>query len=249
MKSATEEFCRSKFDEFLRRQSPSVSLKWHEVLQQDEPPDYYLELGEAKYAVEVTTLMESVSVGSTSIPQAAVVQSLWHFVDEVEQFARQGGYLKGTYVVGFLKPIDNFRVVREQIRDALLEYVKDTQDEDSAPEKAVFRRGAERCSIKKVHSLADKFHKAGPTDFKWEGEVASQICTLLDERLADKVDKLRTVVGPRILLLYDSYHFASLELYRQCVGRLPHVTFFHTVFIVQGENTGIVLHSENDEWR
>lgn len=248
MKSANEDFCKSEFDDYLRKVAPVTAIQWQDVPQRKEPPDYYLSYDGIEYAVEVTTLMETIPVGMLSLPHAAVVQSLWGFVDEVEETAKRGGYLHGMYVVGFLQPIENFSVVREQIQAALLAYIAATQGLERAPEEEVFRHGPQRCSIQKVGNSRDKIEKAGPTDIKWEGEAAIQICSLLEERLADKCHKLRNIPNPKILLLYDSYRFADESLYKDCVARLADLAHFHTVFIVRGNAGNFVLHSHDGVW-
>ena len=58
MKSENEEFCKSKFDDFIRAKLRYSSIHWDDVAQTDEPPDYFLHLDGIKYAVEVTLLME-----------------------------------------------------------------------------------------------------------------------------------------------------------------------------------------------
>ena len=226
-----------------------METEWCEVRQQDEPPDYYLAVDGTEYAVEVSTLMETLSVGALSLPHAAIVKSLWTFVDEVQAHAERAALLRGTYVVGFLEPIDGFAAVKDEIRSALLAYLKDTQALRTAPERTVFDRGAQRCSIQKIHNLANKIEKAGPMTVKWEGGAAPEICTILEERLADKKHKLRAIAKPKILLLLDWYHFAHAKMFLECVPRLPCLSCFHTVFVIRSESGNFVLHSENSGWR
>ena len=248
MKSPDEESCRSEFDDFLRKASPSVVIRWHEVRQQDEPPDYYLSLDGIEYAVEVTSLMETLPVGTLLLPYVAVTRSLWDFIDQVEETAKREGYLHGAYAVGFLGPIEYFSMVKDQIRAALLNYIETTQGLESAPERVVFGYGGQRCSIQKIHNAGTKIVKAGPTNFKWEGEAAIQICSLLEERLADKCRKLRNISAPKILLLYDSYHFADKQMFKDCVTKLSDLASFHTVFVVRGSTNSFILHTLNSDW-
>ena len=115
--------------------------------------------------------------------------------------------------------------------------------------RLVFDRGAQRCSIQKIHNLANKIEKAGPMTVKWEGGAAPEICTILEERLADKKHKLRAIAKPKILLLLDWYHFAHAKMFLECVPRLPCLSCFHTVFVIRSESGNFVLHSENSGWR
>ena len=245
MKSANEEFCKSKFDDFLKKTSVSASIVWQDG---DEPPDYYLSLDDARYAVEVTILMEKLAVGASTMPRIAVIASLWDFVDEVEQIARERNLLHGTYIVRFSKPIENFHSMKENIRTALLYYIESTQDLDKAPSQIVLKRGRQSCVIEKLHSQSDRIHKTGPNNAKGEGEVATEICYLLEEKLAKKRYKLRNVTLPQIVLLYDSYHFADPEMYKHCGSKLSPLASFHTVFVVQSNSEGFILHSQNPGW-
>lgn len=249
MKSEDEEFCKSKFDEFVRRVSGPSLIQWDDVAQQDEPPDYFLYIDGTKYAVEVTILMEKLEVGNLQLPQVAVVASLWRLVDEVEATARRSGFLKGAYVVTFSRPIANFNEVRKQLFDDLLSYVKATQHVSTAPEKIVFKQGIQKCAIRKFQSQKSYIGKMGPSGGKWEGEAAEEICTLLEDRINDKHHKLRNITYPKILLLYDAYRFAGPEMFKSCLSKFVHLNSFYTVFIVPSNEDGWILHSENSNWR
>jgi hypothetical protein len=54
-KDEREEFCRSRFDAYLQQRNVSERIEWQEG---PEPPDYYLAVGDQRFAVEVTTISE-----------------------------------------------------------------------------------------------------------------------------------------------------------------------------------------------
>ena len=254
MKRADEEFCKAQFDAFVKKFFAPSEVIWQEVAQQDEPPDYYLFLSNAKFAVEVTTLLEKVSVGtSSSLPHDVISDILQQFVDEVETIARARGYLRGDYLVSFSTPIDDFAVVQDSIRGKLLEYIRRTSSLDRTPLEIVFERTVpqqrpQQCGIQKVGSKRNRVLLGGPAWFKWEGHAAIDICDLLNESLDTKADKLNAVTDPKILLLVDVYRFADPEMYRGCISQLSALSSFHTIFVVQGEKRGFVLHSQNSNW-
>lgn len=245
MKSANEEISKSKFDSFLKERSLSLPIEWKDG---DEPPDYYLSVDGTRYAVEVTRFVENLVVGASTISRLAVIASLTDFVEEVEQITRTRKILRGTYIVGFSKPIENFREVKDEIGVALLQYIEKTRDSDREFKQVVFKHGRQSCDIQKLNLQADRIRRTGPHGVKWEGEVATDACNLLLERLTSKRAKLANVALPKIVLLYDSYHFADLETYRDCVSKLPSFASFHTVFLVQCESEGLVLYSQNLGW-
>jgi hypothetical protein len=254
MKRADEEFCKAQFDTFIKQFFTLSEVTWEEVAQRDEPPDYYLFLGNTRFAVEVTTLMELVSVGASSpLPHFQIHRLLEQFIDRVEEIAREEGYLQGNYLVSFSTPIDNFADVRDGIRDKLLEYIQSTSGIETSPLEIVFERiipqqRPQQCGIQKLGSKPNRVIGGGPVWVKWEGEAAEDICDLLNESLNTKADKLKGVGEPKILVLLDEYRFADRQMYEDCVHRLSSLAHFHTVFVVQGKNDRFPLHSRNRDW-
>jgi hypothetical protein len=106
MKSPNEEFCKAQFTTFLTTASSQTSIIWDEGAN---PPDYDLTIDGVKYAVEVTALMERIQVGSITLPESGIIDSLWSLVDEIEATAQKQNILTGSYVVGFLHPIVDFK--------------------------------------------------------------------------------------------------------------------------------------------
>jgi hypothetical protein len=197
MKRADEELCKIQFDAFLRKLFAPSEVSWIEVAQQDEPPDYYLLLDSTRFAVEVTTLLEKVLVGSGSpLPHAVITKILQDFVDEVEATAKAESCLHGDYLVAFPTPIDNFATVRDEIQEGLLGYICDTGNLEIAPLKIIFERiisqqRPQQCAIQKVSNRLDRVTSGGPVWMKWEGDATIDLCSLLSESLKKKVNKLR----------------------------------------------------------
>jgi hypothetical protein len=253
VKRADEEFCRGQFDTFITQFVAPSEVAWEEVAQRDEPPDYYLLLGNTKLAVEVTTLVELDSVGTSSpLPHFQIRRVLEQFVDKIEETAKERG-LQGNYLVSFSAPIDNFAAVQDEIQHKLLEYIWSTRGLETASLKIVFERVVsqqrpQQCGIQKLGSKRNRVVTGGPIWPKWEGEAAQGICDLLRESLNAKADKLKGIEEPRILLLLDEYPFADRQMYESCVHRLSSLVHFHTVFIVRDQNEGFPLYSQNPDW-
>lgn len=254
MKRDDEEFCRAQFDTFMKQFFTPSQVTWEEVAQQDEPPDYYLLLGNTKFAVEVTTLTELVSVGTSSpLPYFVIQRFFERLVGKVEEIAKTEGYLQGRYLVFFPTPIDDFAAVRDRIRDKLLEYIRSASDLETASFEMVFERivpqqRPQQCGIQKIGSKPNRVLRGGPVPAKWQGKAAEEICDLLNESLNTKAGKLKDVGEPRILLLLDDYQFADRQMYKDCVHHLSSLAHFHTIFIVQGHKRGFLLHSQNHDW-
>jgi len=174
-------------------------------------------------------------------------------VDKIESNARSEGYLQGDYLVSFPTPIDDFASVRDEIQAKLLEYIHSTKALEKASlemvfEKVISQQRPQQCGIQKVGSHLDRVVAGGPVWFKWEGDAARDICDLLIESLLTKVNKLRNINEPKILLLLDEYSFADRYMYENCLSHLSSLVDFHTIFVVYSSKGGFTLHSENRNW-
>jgi hypothetical protein len=254
VKRADEEYCKTKFDVFIKQSFTPSQVVWEEVTQQNEPPDYYLHLDNAVFAVEVTTLIELTSVGSSvRLPHRVISRFFEQFVDEIGSTARADDYLLGKYLVSFSTPIDDFASARDGIRTKLLNYVRRTRDLEHAPLEVVFQKlvpsqRPQQCAVQKLGSQPNRVVTGGPVWSRWEGEAALDICHLVNERLNIKAEKLRDIMKPKILLLLDRYHFADRRMYEMCSPQLSSLASFHSVFVVQAEKEGFLLYSENRGW-
>jgi hypothetical protein len=250
MKSASEEFCKDGFDKFLKNLLPDSVISWDEVAKKDEPPEFYLFIDAKKYAVEVTTLMQKVSVGAKKpLPLGTVRDLLRKFVvDEVESVARDNNYLHGAYLVTFSKPIDSFANPKNIIQGELLTYIRATQNLSNAPGKVIYKCGRQKCEIEKTHDRDNKVVMGGPIISKWEGEILADVDQLLDKSIGLKEYKLKNISCPKVLLLHDKYHYADAETHKACISSIFSLGSFHTVFIVENTSKGSVLHSQNPKW-
>lgn len=244
-KRESEEICKQSFDAHLATKLDPGDVSW---LDGDEPPDYYLVVRGVKYAVEATTIMEIVTVDSTEFPIASIIHSLQRLAREVEEQASGEGTLNGTYAVIFLEPITNFAQFRASMREGLLNYVRSTQTDDSAPPKVIFQRQGQECTVQKFHNLASNIGIAGPMKLGWEVQIQQEACRLLQNVVTSKAHKLSQVMFPKILLLLNEYHFINSAYYKECVPTLTSLDDFHTIFVVEDEDTGYVLHTSGSDW-
>jgi len=241
----SEEICKRSFDAYLATKLDLEDVSW---LDGDEPPDYYLMVRGVKYAVEATTVMEMVTVGLTELEWARIIQSLWSLVLEVEKEASDEGTLSGTYAVGFLSPITNFAQFRASIKEGLLNYVHRTQADDSAPLAVIFEQQGQECFVQKLDNKSSEIGIAGPMRFGWEVEIQQEACRLLQVVVTNKAHNLSQVMFPKILLLLNEYRLVDSAYYKECVPTLTSLDDFHTVFIVEDEDTGYVLYASGSDW-
>lgn len=249
MKSESEEFCKSCFHKYLREILPDSNIMWEDVEQRYEPPDFYLTVDSAKYAVEVTILILKTDVGAKkALPIGIIRDQLRKFViDEVETTAKVNHFLRGAYWVTFYKPITNFTHVKSAIQDALLLYIYSTKGVSKAPPRVVYEFGRQRCSIEKVNAEEDKVVMGGPIISGWVGKTV-EAQQLLNNRLSEKEYRLREISSPKILLLHNKYHFAEFQDYKECLLMSPSLSSFQTVFLVESNGKGFLLYSEDSAW-
>jgi len=203
-------------------------------------PDFYLLLDGLSYAVEVTQL----------VVEAENAFSGWlqNFIKEVEQTAKREGCLRGAYLIVFPRRIEKLRV--SNVKSGLLEYIQSTYDLRSAPKRYILRlSNSQFCFIQKLQDKPDKIMWSGGYGNKWESEASVDVCNLLEQAITKKVSQLQRVRRPKILLLYDLYHWAPARAYYACKPKLSTLlSSFHTVFVVQSEGAGLILHSRNHKW-
>jgi len=192
MKSKSEEFCKDRFDRFLKGLLPNSTISWEEVAPADEPPEFYLSVDGTKYAVEVTILMQKAGVGAREpLPVGTIRDLLRRFVtDEVQSVARQQHYLHGTYLVTFSKPIDNFTNVKTAIQNELLSYIRTTQGLSKAPLEVIHKCGRQKCQIEKIRGGEDRVVMGGPAMFSWEGEAIVVVQQLLERSI--RTERMQT---------------------------------------------------------
>jgi hypothetical protein len=250
MKSESEEFCKSCLDKYLRELLPDSDIVWEDVEKRYEPPEFYLTIDSATYAVEVTILIQKADVGTKKPLPIGIIRDLLRkfVIDEVETTAKENHFLRGAYLVTFSKPITNFTHVKGAIQDALLSYICATQGVSKASPRVIYECGRQKCSIEKVHAEEDKVVMGGPIISRREDEALAEAQQLLDNRLSEKEYRLREINSPKILLLHNKYHFAEFQTYKKYISMAPSLSSFQAVLLVESNGIGIMLYSKEPAW-
>lgn len=246
MKRQHEEFTKSAFDTLLKRLFPPTAVLWEEVPQSKEPPDWYLQIGSDRYAVEATSIHISTLSGQMS--SVRISAALHQFINQIEATAIKEGILTGTYAVS-LCPIPDFPTVKEMLRQRLLDYIRDTQSVPSAPRADVWEVGYQSVSIQKLHSAEKSVAEVIFFDFKWECEIQQEISKYLTEMLEKKRAKLARVCEPVILLILDAYEQANTEQWLQAVLEIPSREAFHSICRIWPPNQATILWTVEPRWQ
>jgi len=250
-----EKFCQDSFDVYLRKQLQTSGIAWKRVPRGDDPPDFYVTLGQNTFAVEVTRteIMENAVIGVGQVRMQTYLSSHIRLVKEIEASARESGALSGTYAVLFRSPMSasRFRQAKKDAVKQALDYIQRTHSVDNSPNEAILHQGQPVCWIEKLHSQSNKVREVFQGAAWVESpEVKDEVCQILQHALEDKKAKFEAKGEPvpKILLLLNTYDFASPAMYRDCIHRVKDVDFFHSVFVVWPNGGGFLLHTSDEEW-
>jgi len=240
-----EERCKSAFDTFLTIRYQSNDIVWSDG---DEPPDCYLNLCGAKFAVEVRQLWDEIQINGDYESEKGFLITVQNFLKHLEKKAIQQGILKGAYSVRY-NPIDDFGKKRRRIESSIMEYLRTTQNAPFSREvELLIGRDGFGWYIQKRHSEKRRLSGGPSSSAKFKGEIAEMLCNLLNKALQAKVEKLKRISLPKILLLYDRFPWMDAEEWKQYLPRLSYIDNFHTIFLVSEKSSNSILHSVETSW-
>lgn len=237
-----EEYCKKAFTAFLESHY-SGNIAWADG---GDPPDYYLELCGKKFAVEVTSIFEEITLGSVNKSHIGIDIPIKRFIEDIQEDAIRGGFLSGAYIVRY-EPLKDFGKQKQAISMRIKNYLQRTQSVSAAPVEDIFVEGHTRWYISKIHSEKNYITRI-TSDAKWEGETVGELCTLLNKALETKTKKLENVLLPKILLLSDRFAWIDADQWRQYLPKLSHVENFHTIFLVSKKSNNSILCSIESSW-
>lgn len=270
-----EELCKHCFDRYLVDKLGSRGIRWRPG---DEPPDYYLNVESREFAVEIRGLVGRTSTDSgSSISDIGYSASVKRLCERIQTAATQEGILSGFYVIHFEGPFDHFGKAKKLVEKGALDYIEYTQSRSNAPWCMIF--APDRAAMKKVHITPDEIASISGASARWmpgscsikkfgssrdliaetltardwsmwEGEMLAQACSLLQEAICEKKDKLKHItMVPKILLLLDQWPLAEPLIYQRCIGRVDFLDSFHSIFIVESQNEGYFVQTQERSWR
>jgi hypothetical protein len=255
VKIEREHLCAKAFEKFLAS-NLNVSLPcWSLVPKSQQPPDFYLSLGEMAFAVEITSteVMRDAAIGGGQVREEEYELAHIALVRELETEAIRRGLLRGAYVISFPKPLvaSKFSRAKEKIILRLLEEIEQAQALQLPSYIHVEYQGQKVCDIQKVGEHANEIFWAFE-DGGWveSSEFVSLVLSLLQHVLIVKKTKLekKREYHPAILLLLNTYPLATPEIFQRCVNQISATSYFHTIYLVNGDGTGSVLYSKEKDW-
>lgn len=228
--------CVEVLEKHLRRLFPDEQVSSRR--NEDDPPDYYLDIADTTYAVEVTSLMENVDVvgkRERALPRVGYRSHFDDLVEEVEKKAVERGVLRGTYSVIFIDRLAYGKVKRKVVRRFILDYLEETRgleqaDEASGPpNRLVDARSCEVLWIIKHSSDGTCLLCAAPPFAVWTQAEAER---MVSEAIVRKVERLKSVTEPRILVLHNAAVIPGESALRKAVEKQRGLDLFEAVFVV-----------------
>jgi len=209
----------------------------------NEAPDYYMQLGDTKFAVEVTTL---------SSRDLDYRHSLKKLTKDIEKKARQQGILKGHYAIGFGHRFTDFKKDRKLILEEALKYIETTKSLRKTKEYSIIRKeGFQICMIFKTQAKGNKVSSAVIPPMEWTDspEFKERVRSILQGSIFVKKQTLRNIDLPKILLLFHKVAYIEPEDYKEYLMELESVEVFHSIFIVKYPTNGYFLYTQEEKWR
>jgi len=267
-KREREEFCYDSLKRFIVSNLRIADYALVRLKEEKGPPDAYLTIDHSTFAVEVTSteVMRDVSIGEGRLQEETYEHSHTQFIKKVEEAAQRTGILKGAYLVRFNRPMTDprHRQIRDRIQESLIQYIEQTQELATAADE-VIRHGDQRiCRISKLNNQRNIIHHEfdaftdSATDLAWDEspEVASKVCSLLQDAVMKKKEKFLTkgkthpsvLSFPRVLLILNTYPLVNASMYLNCTRLIPSLDFFHSVFIVGVDASCSLISTSDEAW-
>jgi len=253
MERKSEKICREGFSRLLLKTIDPKDIYWEKV--QDDPPDYFLLLfGQKRFAVEVT---ESKIYCESIMDNEQVLEREYRsyhnrYVKQIEQEAKENGFLRGAYFIEFKFPVfksNKYRNFLSELKKQYFQYIEETCHLNSADKRDLLLENVWVSSIRKVHQNKDIIYPTLGMRFAWFDSPQNMqiVRTFLQDAINDKKEKLgrKGIQEPKILLLYDSYLLDEISTYSFKNEPLENIDYFHTIFIQFAGGEGLIFYSKN----
>jgi len=227
-----ETLCANSVIEWLHKRLPSKSISCRP--EENDPPDYWLQIDSKTFALEITSVVEKVE-GNNGPLEAITWENLWkNLTKKIEDEAVADGILDGSYHVYVIRnpPLDE-----EAIRNGCFEFFRSNPSIENVGRKIV-DTGSGFVAIYKFADSPNTVQFVGRTIAKGERQVDRELGIQLQDILQKKLGKLlcKPAVqscGGLVLALYDAYLFATIPQVRRILAGVPIVQRFSAIFWIQ----------------
>jgi hypothetical protein len=236
-----EEPCRKAYDSYLKSQYPSACVRWEKPEQ--DPPDFWLTMDDRRCAVEVTTLMQS--LGRDRRPWRAVFNAIGEFVCRLDKRLNGVKPSNGICSVHIEEslPQDDRKFCKKLLSNTV-EVVKRVCATGYRGKVAVRHSDMRWVTVRLVPSAKNRVDIWHPAFAFFPTVEADET---LSAALRKKMQKLQkaNVPHPWILLLWID-GFLEPQNYQE-IDLPKDIGNFETVFVVDRNRTGFLLHHRGED--
>lgn len=221
-----ERVCIDALIQYLKEVCDSSCIEAQE--EADDPPDYWLKVGEHRFAVEITSIVEDQGYD-------ALCNSLY---GSIKAQIKSGDSFPGNYAVEFFRrPEIPERWMREWKK--LVAYaatkIRGLAGSNPGSESRVFQDKGGYITVSKWTDEGSVVGMCRTPEAKWEVEVQDELSKLLKQAIGKKFQKLQkkgvmAVCPDVILLLYDAYGYGSIETTQSAVLNIKGYDWLHSIF-------------------
>jgi hypothetical protein len=249
--------------QYLRRLPLMPEVSFRELPRGDDPPDFWMEVGDCEFAVEVTAVTSDVGYSA----------HCGNFHSAVKEACRQQGGWQGAFAIEVFRrpgiPKRNSKEWKKLITLAC-STIEMLLRKPAGSECILISDTDGRLKISKLAEKSDFGFNLGlvcQPEGRYEGEAERELVRLITERISTKkkrIDekKLMSVCPNVVLILFDAYGYCEPELARSALLKIPGFEWLHSVFWAASfsdvENAnysgahgrlGCFLFTKEDSWR
>jgi hypothetical protein len=254
MPTHRENFCAKSFDRYLAHQLDGPLPCWTPVPAGQDPPDFFLSLGNETYAVEVTStqVLRKPSIGETPVNEETYEATHRAMVNTLEDAACTRK-LKGCYVISFDQPIASvdFHEAQNHFVVEVLDAISRSQEKPVSWSEPVRQDDKTLCCLLKVGEgdihIFEEFSDGAWTD---SPEFLAFVTEIFRHVIIRKKRLLeaKRISQPSILLLLNTYGLADSKTCTSCIEKIQERDSFCAIFIVQTDGSGYIVYSKQPTW-
>ena len=243
-----EKFCTEAFGLHLKKLCAVDRLVW---VRGDEPPDRYMVIGDERYAVEITRLVASIPLAMESSRPLLAVDAIYdRFARDLEKKALTQGILDGAYSIYFAKSIIGRLDLERDASASALDFIRDTQCDEVSDTYSFYSSASSRQLgwIVKHHRRYPRICCARHPVVASDAALCREALRILDERVETKIQKLKKVQLPKVLLLLDATLLMDIEHFLASPVQRSWQESFCAAFLIRGDSEVAQLRSRIAEW-
>lgn len=226
--------------------------------EKDDPPDCWLQVGDTKFACEITSFNDGSRNGSRKCQNMREVDA--HFTRLAKRLAEgvftghyalfpSGRYLNPRVKKWWRRPTNTMPLQIEpaDLESLIAEDVQASQSVAAGPVRTYESRDGV-VALEKLATTGCQIESNRVSDAKWEGEITKDLKAALSHAGAKKSKKLlakKLALQSSVLVIVDRYAFTTQAALGEIASETPELQQFHAVFYLLG-NRKDDWHERND---